>query len=62
MNFIAIVWVFLGLSLSLSLTHTHTLLLCLLERMNFAAILLIVLGTLSGNSIILLMNISSLYN
>ena len=60
MNFIAIVWVFLGLSLSLS--HTHTLLLCLLERMNFAAILLIVLGTLSGNSIILLMNISSLYN
>ena len=45
MNFIAIVWVFLGLSLSLSLTHTHTLLLCLLERMNFAAILLIVLGT-----------------
>ena len=43
MNFIAIVWVFLGLSLSL--THTHTLLLCLLERMNFAAILLIVLGT-----------------
>ena len=61
MNFIAIVWVFLGLSLSLSHTHTHTSLV-FIRKDELCCNSFDCFRYLSGNSIILLMNISSLHN